>query len=254
MKGKLFLIFVLGLFLISIVGANLGTFKQKECVQIVTNLNTSSVNISGITSPSPIQEILITNQEMTKDGTFFNYTFCNTSKTGVYTYGYCDFSGNCYSNDFIISFSGNNTDFELGIILFNSFFLLLCLVLVVLSSKLIKPEQSLSSSQLYQIKKEHEFRYLISVLKNKLWVLGVFGIYLFSLLFFSFSYQLVSNLGMLGLVQLFENITVVVSWGLIPFILFWLVYVILFFYKKTVDVMRYQFGNFSTKGQEAMTR
>ena len=93
---------------IPFVSASLGTFKQGECVPIITVLNVSGVNISILTSPSPSAEVLLTNQIMTKIGNSFNYTFCNTSKFGTYTYGYCDSVGTCYSNDFTIgdSFDG----------------------------------------------------------------------------------------------------------------------------------------------------
>ena len=92
---------------VGIASASLGTFKQNDCVNIVTNLNTSYVNISVLSDPSPNSTVIITNQAMTKIGeTSFNYTFCNTSKMGTYTYGYCNADGDCYSNDFIINGSG----------------------------------------------------------------------------------------------------------------------------------------------------
>ncbi len=101
----LILLFV-GMFLISLVSANLGTFAQRECVPIVTNLDAEAVNISILTDPTPNPTILLQNTKMTKSGTSFNYTFCGTNKTGTYTYGYCDNDGTCYSNDFEITPSG----------------------------------------------------------------------------------------------------------------------------------------------------
>jgi len=94
--------------LIGIGSSSLGTYKSGECVQIVNNLNATAVNISGITSPSPNSSILITNQAMTKDGSFFNYTFCDTSKLGIYTYGFCDSNGYCFNNDFEITATGSS--------------------------------------------------------------------------------------------------------------------------------------------------
>ena len=104
-KNILMLIFV-GLFLISFVSASLGIFKQTECVNIVTNLNSEAVNISVLTDPTPNPTILIQNEGMIKNGTLFSYNFCDTTKTGTYTYGYCDNNGNCYSNDFEVTPSG----------------------------------------------------------------------------------------------------------------------------------------------------
>jgi hypothetical protein len=103
----IFFIFVCVLFgFISNVNARLGTFKQNECVDIVTVLNATSVTLTNVNYPSPNSSAVITNQLMGSDGNYFNYTFCNTSIYGVYTYGYCDDSGNCYSNDFVINGSG----------------------------------------------------------------------------------------------------------------------------------------------------
>lgn len=85
------------------VSASLGdNFKSGECMQIVTNLNATSVNISVLTSPPPNPQILLRNVVMEKAETSFNYTFCQTSKLGKYTYGYCTDTGDCYSNDFSV--------------------------------------------------------------------------------------------------------------------------------------------------------
>jgi len=106
--------------------AFLGTFKKGECVQLVTVLNSSYANISGITTPTPNPEILYQNAEMDNVANFFNYTFCNTTKLGIYTYGYIDDIGNVYSNDFEITPNGNQLSTSSGIIYF---IILICLVL-----------------------------------------------------------------------------------------------------------------------------
>jgi len=90
--------------------ADLGTFKQNDCVQIKTILNSSNVNISTINYPN--SSVIISNQEMTKSGMTFNYTFCNTSTLGVYTYDYFDYAGNTYVNSFEISYSGEEVTSE----------------------------------------------------------------------------------------------------------------------------------------------
>jgi hypothetical protein len=105
---KLILIFTILIVSFVTVNADLGTFKQNDCVNIVTALNVSNVILTNVNSPSPNSTVLITNKAMTKNGNFFNYTFCNTSILGVYTYGYCDDSTNCYSNSFIINGSGQD--------------------------------------------------------------------------------------------------------------------------------------------------
>ena len=102
--------------LMSLSNANLGNFMVNDCVNIVTVLNTSSVNISILNSPSPNSQILLTNVEMTKNGNAFNYSFCNTSKVGTYTYGYIDNDGNPYSNSFEITNNGFTSTTSNGLI------------------------------------------------------------------------------------------------------------------------------------------
>lgn len=98
------------LLLITSVSASLGVFKQYECINIVVPLNTSAVNLTNVITPSP-SDIAVSNKPMTKSGSLFNYTFCNTSKLGTYTYGFCDLdNGECYSNSFDVNPTGQATN------------------------------------------------------------------------------------------------------------------------------------------------
>jgi len=66
---------------------NLGSFDQYECVDLIqTCSNCSYVNITQITYQPTSTNFLIQEQGMTKQGTRYNYTFCNTSLYGVYVY------------------------------------------------------------------------------------------------------------------------------------------------------------------------
>jgi hypothetical protein len=103
-KIKLFLMFSMAIFLIGIISASLGSYKQNECVQIKTILNSSAVNISSISYPN--STIIFTSIPMTKVGSTFNYTFCNTTELGIYIYDYNDYEGNVYVNDFEITKTG----------------------------------------------------------------------------------------------------------------------------------------------------
>ena len=93
------------LFSLALVDARLGSFERRTCVDIKTVLNTSSVNISTINYPN--LTTVISNQEMTKVGSTFNFTFCDTVILGIYIYDYFDAEGNTFVNDFIISNDGN---------------------------------------------------------------------------------------------------------------------------------------------------
>lgn len=101
--------FVVALFvlmLIPLATAGLGTFKQNSCVDIKTILNSSWANISSISYPN--STVAYSNVGMTKSGQTFNYTFCNTSDMGTYTYDYFDNNGDVYVNDFIVNFNGSD--------------------------------------------------------------------------------------------------------------------------------------------------
>jgi len=104
--NKKILILIMGMFLISITSASLGTFSQGECVNIKTILNTTSVNISTISYPN--STIAISNQAMTKNAQTFNYSFCDTNTLGTYVYDYFDTEGNTYVNEFEITPSGSS--------------------------------------------------------------------------------------------------------------------------------------------------
>ena len=97
--GIIFLMVVMPL-----ASANLGTFKQGECVNIKTILNATWVNISTISYPN--SSLVLSNDNMTKTGQTFSYDFCDTTTLGTYTYDYFDSNDNVYVNDFLINTAG----------------------------------------------------------------------------------------------------------------------------------------------------
>ena len=107
----LLLAIVLCILLLPIINAQiqtLGTYKQNDCVnlkQICSNC--SYVNITSVLYPNSTQ--VLGQVEMTKLGTDYNYTFCNTSILGQYIVnGKGDLNGvdNVWSYDFVISYDG----------------------------------------------------------------------------------------------------------------------------------------------------
>ncbi len=92
----------------SSVEARLGEFPARDCVNIKTILNTTTVNISTISYPN--SSTAVSNQEMDKDGQTFNFTFCDTETIGVYVYDYFDAEGQVFVNDFLITPLGNSLD------------------------------------------------------------------------------------------------------------------------------------------------
>lgn len=127
MKNKLILFILFGIFMISLVNASLGIFKQNECINIKTILNSTSVNISTINYPN--STLAISNQVMSKIGQTFNYTFCNTSTLGIYIYDYFDNLGNVYVNDFTITYTGKELTSEQTYIYIVSLIILIILIL-----------------------------------------------------------------------------------------------------------------------------
>lgn len=117
------LIFAIAFFLIvPLCLASLGTFKQGECVNIKTILNSTEVNISTISYPN--STIIVSNEPMTKNGYSFNYSFCDTNTLGVYIYDYFDDGGNVYVNNFEITRNGSPAASGSVIVLFAIIFII----------------------------------------------------------------------------------------------------------------------------------
>lgn len=98
---------------------NFGTFKQNECVNLIqTCANCTYVNIS-VTNPN--STVIISNKQMTKTDTVYNYSFCNTSILGQYIYntkGDLDGSITISPVNFIITPSGFQVSIANTIIMF----------------------------------------------------------------------------------------------------------------------------------------
>jgi hypothetical protein len=84
---KLLLYIIVSTFIISFASATieLGAFKKSDCIQLPqTCSNCTYVNVSSVTYPNG--SILSLNKVMTKIGTDYNYTFCETSTLGNYLF------------------------------------------------------------------------------------------------------------------------------------------------------------------------
>lgn len=140
MKNKIYLFIAFALFLIlPIISGNLGYFKQNECVNIIVPLNSSGITLTNIITPSPNSSVIVSNKPMTMDGNLFNYTFCNTSILGTYTYGYCANNGDCYGNEFIINGSGQEvTQSQITLIIMGLVVMLIVVAFFFILSMLFK--------------------------------------------------------------------------------------------------------------------
>jgi len=105
MNNKIILSFIFGIMLLSLCSANLGTFKQNECVDIKTILNTSAVTLSTLSYPNG--NIIVSEKAMSNSvGLTWNYTNCLNSQIGFYNYDYYDAENNVYVNTYEITPSG----------------------------------------------------------------------------------------------------------------------------------------------------
>ena len=105
MKRLNIFLIMLTLLTIPLISANLGTFKQGDCVDVKTILNTTSVTLSTLNYPNGT--IAVSEQDMTNvAGLTWNYTYCETDTLGTYNYDYYDADNNVYVNSFEISPSG----------------------------------------------------------------------------------------------------------------------------------------------------
>ncbi len=108
---KILLTLIISLFLISLATAaisDLGDFKRFDCVNLPqTCPDCTYNNISRIIDSDATT--VLTEVVMTKDDTYYNYTFCNTTTLGIYTVnGYGDEGGtrNTWEYTFYITETG----------------------------------------------------------------------------------------------------------------------------------------------------
>lgn len=135
MNNKIYWIFILlcllNINLVLSFQESLGIFKQDTCISLTQTCdNCTAVNITSIIDPNSVK--LYTDLQMTKQGTDYNYTFCNTSSTGIYIY-------NTLGNpngvmvvqpvNFEITFNGYEKPTGIVVVMFSIFFLILLLSL-----------------------------------------------------------------------------------------------------------------------------
>lgn len=109
MRMKYLIFALLILIFMPLVSSELSPVSLNECIPIIVPSNATSVTLTNVNSPSPNSTIIIWNKTMTNlGGGAFNYTFCNTTRYGTYTYGFCENSGFCSGNSFTVNGSGQN--------------------------------------------------------------------------------------------------------------------------------------------------
>lgn len=111
---------------------NIGTVKQNDCITLPQTCNCTWNNITTIMFPD--KTFITVNQPMSKDGTYFNFTFCNTSALGMYIVnGVGDIDGqfNPFNYIFETTTTGNNNNNTVPLFLGLGGFILLIFAFVL---------------------------------------------------------------------------------------------------------------------------
>jgi len=234
--------------LTSITKQNTATDVKIACYD--SNNTYCTGGICSITIISPNSTTLVNDQSMAYQGSFWSYhlTANQVSLTGPYSVSVVCASTTSANTNWVDIVTSTGKQFSLADVFVYVFFLLVCLGVSIFSIKLMLnnsvEKDKITSGQLYEMKKTHEFSFYLQMLKKKMWIVGVFGLYLSGLLFLSLLNQLVFSLGLSELNSILNTTVIVLGWGLIPFVLFWMGYIIIYLYKGTEEIMRYQFGGF----------
>lgn len=76
------------LMIVPLGSASLGTFKKDLCISLIQNCdNCTYVNVTSVLFPNGTLRYI--NTSMTENANDYNYTFCDTSGLGEYTYTTC---------------------------------------------------------------------------------------------------------------------------------------------------------------------
>jgi len=260
MKNKILILIIASMFILfamPFVSAESAFYQSLQDLDFkipILNADNSPVDQSvncSINIKYPNQTILVSNALMTYNVGYYNYTISGSQLNTFGQYSaevYCtDTINNGYST-YIFEVNPLGQNISPVRIAIYILFLILCLIIAVLSIRMIiyneYEKDKLNYSKLYYDKQTNELTYYLKLLKRKLWIVGVFGLYLSFLVFVAILDNLVFSLSLTDLYDILNNFMQILLWGLIPFTIFWIGYVIVFLYKSTVESMRYQFGSF----------
>lgn len=172
-----------------------------------------------------------------------NIIFNNTGKYELIVY--CvNTSAGYVSLDFEVTPTGSVID--VGSSFVYILFILLIIGLLIGSVKLVQ-KYSISSdfevsSASYSNYTKNKFKFYVDVLKSKMYIVGIFGVYIGTLLLVTFGASLASLSGLTEIVELLLPFTIILGWGTVPFIIFWVVYLIIYLVTKVSDILMYQYG------------
>ncbi len=220
-KIYLLMFAILFISLASATSTTWGTYKQNDCVNLITICPLDSCNVTTLQAITyPNSTIAISDVSATHTGTVWNYTYCNTDSLGIYTiYGYSTNSTQNESliGDFEITHTGGNltsaksTLYAILIFVFIFFMFGLFFIIKSLPNENQKDEEGKIMSITW-------LKYLRSPLWFIEWILFVGILFMSSNLAFAFLYT-----------KLFSNILFIlfrICFGLTPVILIiWIMWI-----------------------------
>lgn len=182
----------------------------------VTSNNATGCNLSYIQYPNGIK--ITQNLQMVKDGHSFSLSVSkgNYSTLGITCHGVICTDGLTFEDGSICR-NVTPTGYTISAVQISAyiFFLLLCSVLLFFSVHLIKnnkmSDDKLTSSGLYDMKKRNEFIFYLTLLKRKMWIAGIFGVYISILVFLTILNELIFALGLMGMNLILKNVELLVS-------------------------------------------
>jgi len=142
---KIWIILLLGILIIPAVSSLLGTFEKEKDIELIQTCNNcTSCNLTAIKYPNGTN--ILTNVEMTEDGTYYNYTLDGDNVTEIGTYKYCYDCGNAVESktgciDFQVTLSGDEPPEGQSYILAGIIFVLfgIACVFLWLSNQIVSP-------------------------------------------------------------------------------------------------------------------
>lgn len=207
----------------------------------------------NLTISYPNTSILVNNKLMGENYyPKYNYSMPALMTLGTYSgRQVCCGAAGCSDYDFNFKVTANGTETNLITGLVYLFFLTLVGILLYASGYLTvknpMANDSLSDNDRYELYKNKKMQFYLNLIKKKLWIVGVFGVYLSLFLFTAILGTLLINLNSLDLYPLLDSINQILAWGAIPFIIFWFVYILFTFFNSVTDIVRHQFGGFKNK-------
>lgn len=250
-KLSIGILLVLGIFILSsfVLAEDYNSHQlNRDLEYSFTSNNASQCNITSGNTPYGIINI---NQVADKIGqTFFiNIKGGNFTFLGDYCFNIvCSDGQNIATGSVCRNITNDGSEMTLPSILLYILLLVFCLGMVYLSGKLyMKNPPEDDEVKLFRTKQKNGFMYYIELMKKKFYIVGSFGVYLFLLLFVVILNQVFFSIGLNELNELVKYTIIVLSWGLIPFTLFWCVYVLWSFYRTTEKILRHQFGGFGRR-------